>query len=78
MKECYAKTENDPDARALVSAVAKGIVGKPTVRAAMWLAIRNPDIVFLGERISRLGRIGRSIVRALIWCSGASIKQPTA
>ncbi len=76
VKECYAKTENDDDARALVSAVAKGIIGKPYVRFAMWLAIRNPRIVFLGEEVSRLGRVWHLAVRALIWCAGAGIRRP--
>jgi len=78
VKECYAKTANDADVRALVSAVATGIVGQPIVRAAMWLAIRNPDIVFLGDQVSRFGHIWRILLRAMIWCSGVSTSWPAA
>jgi hypothetical protein len=63
--QCSVKVWDDPDARKLISAVASG-TREVDFRAAIWLAVKDPYIVGLGARVSRLTGMRRFIMRSII------------
>ena len=66
---CYAKAPNDPDAKELVSQVAKAIES-PLMRRAIKVTLARPNSVFMGERVRGLRGIRRVVVCRLIGDDG--------
>ena len=66
---CYAKAPNDPDAKELVSQVAKAIES-PLMRQAIKVTLDRPNSVFRGEKVRGLRGIRRVVVCRLIGDDG--------
>ncbi|MGA7973197.1 MAG: hypothetical protein WCA36_10350 [Pseudolabrys sp.] len=69
---CYAKAPNDPDAKELVSQVAKAI-DSPLMRQAIKVTLARPHSVFRGEKVRGLRGIRRVVVCRLIGDDGVGV-----
>ena len=64
-RRCYAKAWDTPEARAIVSSVAKA-TEFPFMVQAIRLVIDHPESVFIGEKVRTLRGVRGVIVRRLI------------